>query len=230
MDINWSSLKKWKSIDSQSLRDSLLTLPRWLLGIWIAVNIIIPAYGVLLYYWQYAYYHPLFWIFIPDSNTFAILFGVFLFVTLGLKKNIQVLNIVTFIGLVRVFFGYIVVFTVQPSFFDIVSLAAHTFELCEGLLLLLFIKVDLKSFTLAASISLIDWFFDFLNPFDLPTLVLYPFDADINPNNTAPYITIFAVVFITVIIGCLIYLRWKHWTLRGSNINWIENVEIQGKN
>ncbi|MHA1976893.1 MAG: DUF1405 domain-containing protein [Candidatus Hodarchaeales archaeon] len=230
MVIDGSSIKKLKTIDIQSLRDSLLSLPRWLLGIWIAVNIIIPAYGILLYYWQYAYYHPIFWIFIPDSNTSAILFGMFLFVTLGLKKNIQVLNIVTFIGLIRAFFGFIVVFTVQPSFFDIVALAAHTFELCEGLTLLLFIKTDLKNYILAASITLIDWFFDFFNPFDLPTLVLYPFDANINPNNTAPYITIFAVVFITVIVGCLIYIRLKHWIPIANNVKWIVNLEIQNQN
>jgi hypothetical protein len=124
-----------------------------------------------------------------------------------------------------VFFGYIVVFTVQPSFFDVVSLAAHTFELCEGLILLLFIKVDLKNFSVAAAISLIDWFFDFLNPFDLPTLVLYPFDADINPNNTAPFISIFAIVFITSIIGCLIYIRWKHWIQDGQDVKWINELQ-----
>ncbi|MHA1993682.1 MAG: DUF1405 domain-containing protein [Candidatus Hodarchaeales archaeon] len=225
MGVDWTSIKNWKSLDIQRVRNSLLNLPRWFLAIWIAVNIIIPTYGVLLYYWQYAYYHPIFWIFIPDSNTFAIFFGIFLFVTLGLRKNIQVLNLITFIGLVRAFFGYIVVFTVQPSFFDIVSLAAHTFELGEGLILLLFIKVDLKNYSLSAFITMVDWFFDFLNPFDLPTLVLYPFDADINPNNTAPYITTFAVVFITVIIGCLIYVRWKHWISEGKNVKWIETLE-----
>ncbi len=219
------SFEKIKSRDTQYIRDSLLNLPKWFLGIWIAINLIIPFYGALLYYWQYAYYHPIFWIFIPDSSTFAILFGIFLIVTFWFKKNIQVLNLITFIGLIRVFFGYIVVFTVQPSFFDIVSLAAHTFELCEGLVVLLFIKTDLKHYSAAASISLMDWFFDFLNPFDLPTLVLYPFDADINPNNTAPFIHIFAVVFITVIIGCLILIRRKYWLADEKNIAWINNLE-----
>lgn len=227
MVSDWTSIKKLRSIDIQSVRDSLFNLPKWFLVLWIAINIIIPAYGLILFYWQYAYYHPIFWIFIPDSNTFAILFGVFLTVTLGLKKNIQVLNVITFIGLIRVFFGYIVVFTVQPTFFDIVSLAAHTFELCEAFLLLLFIKVDTKNFSLAAVITLVDWFFDFLNPFDLPTLVLYPFDADINPNNTAPFISIFAVVFIIIITGCLIYIRWKYWINGGENVNWIEDLEFQ---
>ena len=121
MDFNWSSLKNLRNLTPHEIRESLLNLPRWILILWIAINIIIPFYGVLLYYWQYAYYHPAFWIFIPDSNTYAILFGIFLIITLGFKKNIQVLNVVTFIGLIKVFFGYIEVFSVRQSFFHIVS-------------------------------------------------------------------------------------------------------------
>jgi len=135
MNTDWISIKNLKTLNPSKIREILLNLPRWFLVLWIGVNLIIPAYGVLLYYWQYAYYHPIFWVFIPDSNTFAILYGIFLIVTLGLKKNIQVLNLITFVGLVKVFFGYILVFTVQPSFFDLVSLSAHTFELFESLLI-----------------------------------------------------------------------------------------------
>lgn len=224
MDFNWSSLKNLRHLTSHEIRESLLNLPRWILIIWIAINIIFPGYGVLIYYWQYAYYHPAFWIFIPDSNTFAILFGIFLIVTLGYKKNIQVLNVITFIGLIKAFFGYIVVFSVQPSFFDLVSLTAHTFELCEASVLLLFMKVDLKNFQVASFIHWIDWFFDFNPfPFSLPTLALYPVD-EINPDNTAPFIGVFAVVFTIVILLTMAYIRLKHWVDEGVQVKWIDDL------
>lgn len=224
MEINQDILEKRKSLDLQSIRESLLSLPRWILILWISANLLIPTYGILLYYWQYAYYHPFFWIFIPDSNTFAILFGIFLIVTLGFKKNIQVLNIVTFIGLVRVFFGYIVVFSVQPTFFDIISLGAHTIEFLQGLIVLLFIDIDPRSFQVGVTITVIDWFFDFLNPFGLPTLILYPLD-EINPYNTAPYIGIFAITFTTIILVLMTYLRWKYWAGDDIRHNWIESID-----
>ena len=224
MDINQDILKKLKSIDLQSVRVSLLSLPKWFLMVWISINLLIPTYGILLYYWQYEYYHPFFWIFIPDSNTFAILFGIFLIVTLGFKKNIQVLNIVTFIGLVRVFFGYIIVFSVQPTFFDIVSLTAHAFELMEALVVLLFIDIDQRSFQVGVTITVIDWFFDFFNPFGLPTLFLYPLD-EINPYNTAPHIGIFAVAFTTILLSLTTYLRWKHWAGDDVQYNWVESLD-----
>ncbi len=224
MNTEWISMKNLKTLNASKIREILLDLPRWFLVLWICVNLIIPTYGVLLYYWQYAYYHPFFWVFIPDSNTFAILFGIFLIVTLGLKKNIQVLNLITFIGLVKVFIGYILVFTVQPSFFDLVSLSAHIFELFEGFLILPFLKVDLKNFNAGLFITVIDWFFDFFNPFGLPTLPLYPLD-DINPNNTAPYIGIFAVVFTLVLILLFSYIRLKYWVDNDIDIKWIEDID-----
>ncbi|MHA2176060.1 MAG: DUF1405 domain-containing protein [Candidatus Hodarchaeales archaeon] len=223
MDNNQNPLKKFKSLNIQSIRESLLSLPRWFLILWILMNLLIPAYGLLLYYWQYAYYHPIFWIFIPDSSTFSILFGFFLIITFGFKKNVQVLNIVTFIGLVRVFFGYLVVFAVQPPFFDIISLTAHTVELLEGIIVLLFINVDQRSFQVGGSITIIDWFFDLFNPFGLPTLFLYPLD-EINQNNTAPYIEIFAIVFTAIILILMTYLRWKHWAGDEIRHNWVDSI------
>jgi uncharacterized membrane protein YpjA len=223
MNTDWISIKNLKTLNPSKIREILLNLPRWFLVLWIGVNLIIPAYGVLLYYWQYAYYHPIFWVFIPDSNTFAILYGIFIIVTLGLKKNIQVLNLITFVGLVKVFFGYILVFTVQPSFFDLVSLSAHIFELFESLLILPFLKVDLKNFNAGLFITLIDWFFDFLNPFGLPTLPLYPLD-EINPNNTAPYIDIFFVAFTISLVLIFSYIRLKHWVENDANVKWIEDI------
>ena len=176
MNTGWLSIENWKNLNSNSIREILLNIPKWFLVLWISINFVIPGYGVLLYYWQYAHYHPIFWIFIPDSNTFAILFGVFLIVTLGFKKNVQVLNLITFVGLVKVFFAYIITFTVQPVFFDLVSLSAHTFELAEGFLFLPFMKLGLKNFNVGFFITIVDWFLDFFNPFGLPTLPLYPLD------------------------------------------------------
>ncbi len=223
MNTDWKSIKNLKTLNLSKIREILLNLPRWFLVLWICVNLIFPAYGVLLYYWQYAYYHPIFWVFIPDSNSFAILFGVFLIVTLGLKRNIQVLNLITLAGLVKAFFGYILVFTVQPSFFDLVSLSAHTFELFEGFLILPFLKVDLKNFNTGLLITLIDWFFDFFNPFGLPTLSLYPLD-EINPNNTAPYIGIFAVAFTVSLIIIFSFVRLKYWVNDDVDVKWIEDI------
>lgn len=219
-----SMIKNSRNLTPDDIREYLLNLPRWVLVIWIAINLVIPGYGVLIYYWQYAYYHPALWIFIPDSNTFAILFGIFLIVTLGFKKNVQVLNVITFIGLIRVFIGYIVVFSVRPSFFDLVSLSAHTFELCEALVLLLFMKVDSKNFLVATLIHWIDFFFDFNPfPFSYPTLGLYPKDP-INPDNTAPFIGIFAIVFMIVNISTMLYIRLKHWVDNEIHVNWIEDI------
>jgi hypothetical protein len=131
---------------------------------------------------------------------------------------------ITFIGLIKAFFAYIMIITVRPAFFDIGSLTAHIVELGEALVLLPFIEVDLKNFQLASLITWIDWFFDFNPfPFSLPTLPLYPVD-EINPNNTAPFIDLFAVVFVVIIITLMTYIRLKHWVSTELHINWIEDL------
>ena len=224
MNMEWLSIENWKTLNLNKIREILLNLPKWFLVLWISVNLIFPGYGVLLYYWQYAHYHPIFWIFIPDSSTFAILFGIFLIVTLGFKKNFQVLNIITFVGLVKVFLMYILIFTVQPTFFDIVALSAHIFELAEGFLILPFLKVDLKSFNASFVITIIDWFFDFFNPFGLPTLPLYPLD-EINPNNIAPFIDIFVLEFTVVLIILFTYIRLKYWVVRDGSEKWMKDIQ-----
>jgi uncharacterized membrane protein YpjA len=224
MDFSWFSRKKLTSLTFQEIREVLLNLPEWILILWILINLIPALYGALLYFWQYVYYHPIFWIFIPDSSTFAIFFAIFLTVTLGFKKNIQVLNVITFIGLIRAFFAYILIITVRPAFLDIGSLTAHLVELGEALVLLPFIKVDLKNFQLASLITWIDWFFDFNPfPFSFPTLPLYPVD-EINPDNTAPFIELFAVVFAVIIIILMTYIRLKHWITTELKVNWVEDL------
>ncbi|UCE12493.1 MAG: DUF1405 domain-containing protein [Candidatus Heimdallarchaeota archaeon] len=227
MEFNLQKLKYIiREIDSNQIRNYLLNLHPLLLSVWIIVNLTIPAYGILLYSWQYSYYNPIFWIFIPDSNSFGLLFGVFLIVTLAMKKNIQILNIITFIGLIKVFVGYIVLFTLIPSYFDLVSLTAHTIELIEGLLILPFIKTDLKNFIVAGSILLLDIFLDFFNPFDrYPTLALYQPHEIYNPVGTAPFFWHFFLLFSVVTAGLLIYIRLKHWTEENTSIKWIERLQ-----
>ena len=226
MKRDWQKfMTKIREIDSNQIRNYLLNLHPLVLVIWITINLTIPSYGALLYFWQYEFYHPIFWIFIPDSNSFGILFGIFLVVTLVLKKNIQVLNIITFIGLIKVFIGYIALIILIPSFFSLVSLGAHTFELIEGLLILPFIKTDRRNFSIASAILTLDWYLDFFNPFDkYPTLFLYQKHEIYNPISTELYFWHFFLIFTVIMFGFLIYIRLKHWSDLGVSVKWIENI------
>ena len=229
MERNWQKfVMNVRKIDSNQVRNYLLNLNPLVLAVWITINLTIPAYGALLYFWQYEYYHPIFWLFIPDSNSFGLLFGIFLIFTLVLKKNIQVLNIITFIGLIKVYFGYIMLFTLIPSYFDFVSFLAHTFELMEGLLILPFIKTDLRNFSVASSLLTLDWFLDFFNPFfKYPTLALYQKHEIYNPVGTKPFFLHFFLLFTIIIFGLLIYIRLKHWTEGNASLKWIESISLE---
>ncbi|MFX0085443.1 MAG: DUF1405 domain-containing protein [Candidatus Hodarchaeota archaeon] len=223
--MNWNMQllnEMTKKLDSSRVINFLLNLPPLLIFGWIFVNITIPIITLFYYFWQFDFYHPIFWIFIPDSYTFAILFGVFLIITLGFKKNIQLLNIVTFIGLVKVFFGYLTLLVFLPSFFSIVSLVAHTFELFEGFIILLFIRANIQDFSAASFITIIDLFFDFFNPFGLPTLFLYPYHQEYNPNPTEPFLLPFFIVFSVTVFLLLIFIRLKRWIIVNSH-----NEELQ---
>ncbi|MHA2226382.1 MAG: DUF1405 domain-containing protein [Candidatus Hodarchaeales archaeon] len=225
MKWNWQNLKEnVNEINFNQIRYFLLNLHPLVLGVWIAINLFVPGYGLILYSWQYQHYHPIFWIFIPDSDSYGILFGIFLIVTLGLKKNVQILNIITFIGLMKVFFGYIALFTLIPSFFHIISLIAHTIEFIEGLLILPFLKTDFKNYSIATGILSLEMFLDFFNPFPFPTLAHYTFDPEFNINTTAPFLLEFFIVFSVIIFGFLFYIRLKHWSEDNSNIDWIEDL------
>lgn len=226
MEFNLQKLRYIiREIDSNQIRNYLLDLHPLVLGGWIIVNLTIPAYGILLYSWQYTYYNPIFWIFIPDSNSFGLLFGVFLIVTLAMKKNVQILNIITCIGLIKVCIGYFLLFILIPSYFDLVSLIAHTVELVEGLLILPFLKTDLRNFSVAGSILLLDIFLDFFNPFGkYPTIALYQPHEIYNPVGTAPFIWHFFLIFSAITAGLLIYIRLKHWTEENTSIKWIEKI------
>ncbi|MHA1974195.1 MAG: DUF1405 domain-containing protein [Candidatus Hodarchaeales archaeon] len=219
---NKIALAKFNNI-SVRIKHKLLNLNKTILVIWSSINIIAPSVTLFYYFWQFEFYHPLLWIFIPDSYSFAILFGLFIIITLIYKKNIQFFNIIIFVGLVKVFIGYILIFTLIPSFFDLVSLSAHTLELIEGLLVLPFIKTDSKHYLVANLVLFIDWFFDF-NIFLLPTLALYPYHEIYNPDNTAPYIEIFFVVFTILMVLLLLLIRYFFWAKDEQNINWIEFI------
>jgi uncharacterized membrane protein YpjA len=199
-------------VDSTKLIDIFLNLNKYILFIWIFINIAIPIFTLFYYFWSLEFYHFFFWVFIPDSYTSAILFGIFLFVTLGLKKNVQVLNIVTFIGLIKVFFAYLTLIVFEPSYFDLVSLFLHIFELIEGLVVLLFLRANNRDFSFGSFIIIIDLFFDFFNPFGLPTLFLYPYHQDYNQNPTEPYLLTFFLIYSALVFFLLSFIRLKKWT------------------
>jgi len=212
MNRDWQILRqKIREVDSSRIVNFLLNLHPLIIFGWISVNMAIPIVTLFYYFWQFDFYHPIFWIFIPDSYTFAVLFGIFLIITLGFKKNNQILNIVTFIGLTKVFFGYLTLLVFIPSFFSIVSLAAHTFELIEGLIILLFLRVNIQDFSLASFITILDLYFDFFNPFGFPTLFLYPYHQNYNINPTEPFLLPFFTVFSATIFFLLIFIRLKRW-------------------
>jgi len=196
----------------------MLHLNSVVLGFWIFLNIGIPLITIFYYFWQFEFYHPIFWIFIPDSYSSAILFGIFLIITLGFNRNIQILNIITFVFLVKAWASYIVVFISEPSFFEIVALSVHTFELLEAFLILPFLKADSKSFLVSTLILTLDWFFDFFNPFGSPTIGLYPFHPEFNPNNMAPHIDVFIIVLSVITFGSLLLIRLRFWDIN-NNVN-----------
>ncbi|MHA2074842.1 MAG: DUF1405 domain-containing protein [Candidatus Hodarchaeales archaeon] len=212
MELNWHQLKEeLQKVDSTRLVNFFCNLHPLIIIAWALINIGIPIITLFYYFWQFEFYHPIFWIFIPDSYIYSILFGIFLIGTLVLKKNNQILNIITFIGLVKVLFGYLTLLVFLPSFFSIVSLAAHLVEFIEGLIILLFIKTGNRDFSIATFITILDWFFDFFNPFGLPTIFLYPYHPDYNPNPTAPFIFPFFLVFSVSIFFLLVLIRLKKW-------------------
>ncbi|MFX0126416.1 MAG: DUF1405 domain-containing protein [Candidatus Hodarchaeota archaeon] len=226
MPIRDFNLKKFQKISVDQLRYQMLNLNSVILGIWIFLNIGIPFITIFYYFWQFEFYHPIFWIFIPDSYSSAILFGMFLIITLGLKRDIQALNIVTFVFLVKAWFNYIIVFISEPSFFEIVSLSAHTFELLEAFLILPFLKADDKSFLISTLMLTLDWFFDFFNPFGLPTIGLYPYHPEFNPNNMAPHIDVFIVGLTIITFGLILMIYLK---FRNINKNANHNTKREGQ-
>lgn len=212
MELNWHKLKEeLQKVDSNRLMDFFYNLHPLIIITLVLINIGIPIITLFYYFWQFEFYHPILWIFIPDSYTYSILFGIFLIVTLVLKKNIQILNIITFIGLIKVLFGYLTLLVFLPSFFSIVSLVAHLIEFSEGLIILLFIRTGNRDFSIATFMVVLDWFFDFFNPFGLPTIFLYPYHPDYNPNPTAPFIFPIFLVFSVLIFFLLALIRLKKW-------------------
>ncbi|MFX0123478.1 MAG: DUF1405 domain-containing protein [Candidatus Hodarchaeota archaeon] len=191
----------------EELRGKLLELPPTIVYFWIAVNIIASLYTASLYSWQYTSYPIYLWIFIPDCATFGILFGIFLFISLIVRRNNQVLNAVTFIGVIKVFLASFLIFVLNPFYFDIVSLIGHVGLLIEAFLILPFMAPSSVDLIITMGVHAIDWFFDFFNPIsEYPTLFLYN-----EPNHpTAPFFTelfIFISLVITLTIFFLIIFR-----------------------
>ena len=158
----------------EEIRVKLLSLPPPIVYIWIAINIIASLNVAYLYMWQYSYYPIYLWIFIPDCATFGILFGVFLFITLIVHRNNQVINAVTFIGTIKVFTASFMIFMFNPFYFDLISLVGHLGLLIEVFLLLPFMDPSPLDVLVTTVIQGVDWFFDFFNPIsEYPTLFLY---------------------------------------------------------
>ncbi len=195
---------------ADDIKNFLLNLHPIFWGVLMVINIGIPILTLFYYFWQFEFYHPIFWIFIPDSYSYAILFAIFIAVTLIGKKDVQILNLIAFIGLCKVFIGYIVLFTLRPPYFDIVSFLAHTFELIEGVLIIPFLKPNKSQILISGSILTLDWYFDFLNPFGLPTLALYPYHAEFNIYNVKPFIGVYFVIYSLIIFVFLAYFWKKH--------------------
>ncbi|MFX1516107.1 MAG: DUF1405 domain-containing protein, partial [Promethearchaeota archaeon] len=122
----------------EEIRERLLSLPPTIVYVWIVINVIASLNTVYLYSWQYPYYPIYLWIFIPDCATFGILFGVFLFMSLIIRRNNQVINAVTFIGVIKVFIASFMIFLLNPFYFDVFSIVGHLVLLIEAFLLLPF--------------------------------------------------------------------------------------------
>ncbi|MHA2305730.1 MAG: hypothetical protein ACXACU_10080, partial [Candidatus Hodarchaeales archaeon] len=88
MELNWHQLKEeLQKVDSTRLVNFFCNLHPLIIIAWALIKIGIPIITLFYYFWQFEFYHPIFWIFIPDSYIYSILFGIFLIVTLVLKKN-----------------------------------------------------------------------------------------------------------------------------------------------
>ncbi|MFW9902890.1 MAG: DUF1405 domain-containing protein [Candidatus Thorarchaeota archaeon] len=195
----------------EEIRIKLQSLSPIIVIIWIAINVIASLNTIFLYSWQYPYYPVYLWIFIPDCATFGILFGIFLYMTLIMHRNNQVVNIVTFIGIVKVFVASFMVFVYNPFYFDIFSLVGHLGLLIEAFLILPFVKPSFQDIMISTGIHSIDWFFDFFNPLsEYPTLFLY---NEPNHPTAAFFLELFVIITLISILTILFIIIFKKYTL-----------------
>ena len=200
----------------EKLRMKLLSLPPVIVYIWIAVNVLASLNTAYLYWWQYSYYPIYLWVFIPDCATFGILFGFFLFKTLILRQNNQVVNVTTFIGIIKVFCASFVIFIFNPFYLDIISLIGHIGLLIESFLLLPFIFPSLHDLAISTGIHGIDWFFDFFNPLsEYPTLFLYN-----EPNHPTAtfFLELFVIITVVSLLTIAFLILFKKYPLESNQI------------
>ncbi|UCG04324.1 MAG: DUF1405 domain-containing protein [Candidatus Heimdallarchaeota archaeon] len=151
-----------------------LSLHPVIVYLWITINVLVSLYTAYLYNWQYDYYPFYLWVFIPDCATFGILFAIFLFITLIIRRNNQVVNAVVFIGIIKVITASYLIFILGNFHFDIISLAGYLGLLIEAFFLLPFLYPSPLEIMITTGIHSIDWFFDFFSPVsEFPTLFLY---------------------------------------------------------
>ncbi|MFX0013765.1 MAG: DUF1405 domain-containing protein [Promethearchaeota archaeon] len=195
----------------EKIRIKLLSLPNFIIYIWMILNIIASLYTIYLYSWQYVHYPMFLWIFIPDCGTFGILFAVFLLVTLISKRNNQKLNLITFIGIIKVFFASFLIFIYNPYYFDVISFIGHLGLLIEAFLLLPFMFPTINDLIIGSGIHGIDWFFDFFNPLsELPTIFLYN-----EPNHPTAALfneLLLLITFVNILSIMSIYLLQNYLT------------------
>lgn len=207
----------------EEIRVKLLSLPPIIVYIWIVINVIASLNTAYLYSWQYAYYPIYLWVFIPDCAIFGILFGIFLFITLILRRNNQVINALTFIGVIKVFVASFMIFVLNPFYFDTISLIGHMGLLFEAFLLLPFMCPSFFDLLITTGIHGVDWFFDFFNPIsEYPTLFLYN-----EPNHpTAAFFTeLFILISLVSILTILFLIVFRHYKLKTNLINLEDNSQ-----
>ncbi|MFX1506100.1 MAG: DUF1405 domain-containing protein [Promethearchaeota archaeon] len=195
----------------EKIRIRLQSLHPIIIIIWIVINVIASLNTIFLYSWQYPYYPIYLWIFIPDCATFGILFGIFLFITFIMRRNNQVVNVVTFIGIIKVFFASFMVFVFNPFYFDIFSLIGHLGLLIEAFLILPFVTPSFQDVLISTGIHSIDWFFDFFNPLsEYPTLFLY---NEPNHPTAAFFPELFVIITFTGILTVFFIIIFRKYTL-----------------
>jgi len=194
----------------EKFRMNLLSLPPVIVFIWIAINVIASLNTAYLYWWQYSYYPIYLWIFIPDCAIFGILFGIFLFTTLISRQNNQVVNVTTFIGIIKVFCASFMIFVFNPFYFDIISLIGHVGLLIESFLILPFLFPSSLDLTISTGFLSIDWFFDFFNPLsEYPTLFLY---NEPNHPTSAFFPELFIIISVVSLLTIIFIIIFKKYT------------------
>jgi hypothetical protein len=126
-------------------------------------------------------------------------------------RNNQVVNVVTFIGIIKVFIASFMVFVFNPFYFDIFSLMGHVGLLIEAFLILPYLTPSSQNIVVSTGIQSIDWFFDFFNPLsEYPTLFLY---NEPNHPTAAFFPELFVIITLTSILTIMFIIIFTKYTL-----------------